>query len=119
MQLAACDHTFAPGLDNSNFASLFPSLAFTNKQIYDELVIHMLQTTEPLSFLYNEHKPVKIRTCFRNLLAKYPKDQAFNVIKHLNFPHTHHYNETRVGRVIDERNPDIELMLRCPRLVAI
>jgi hypothetical protein len=119
MQLAACDHTFAPGLENSNFASLLPSLASTNKQIYDELVIHMLQTTEPLSFPYNEHNSVKIRTCFRNLLAKYPKEQAFNAIKHLNFPHTHHYNETRVGRVIDERNPDIELMLRCPRLVAI
>jgi hypothetical protein len=119
LQLAVCDHTFVPLLDTSTLAPLLPSLAFANKQIYDELVLHMLQTTEMCSLLYIEHKPVKIATCFKNFLDKYSKAEAINAIKYLNFPRIHHYNETRVGRVIDERNPDIELMLRCPRLETI
>jgi hypothetical protein len=76
----------------------------------------MLQTTEWYDFKYEESKPFKIVRWFTDFLSTLPtildKDgqettQGFASIKRINFPHEHRYNERRIGKVINEQNPDI------------
>jgi hypothetical protein len=45
--------------------------------------------------------------------------EAFAAIKCICFPHKSKYNEHRIGRVVDEKNPDVTLMLKCTNLDTI
>jgi hypothetical protein len=76
----------------------------------------MLKTTDWFDILYESDKPLKIAKWFTCFLSTFPNYEAFKAIKRLNCPHAYQYNENRTGKVIDEQNPDIQLMLRCPNL---
>ncbi|CAE6997397.1 hypothetical protein CFE70_000477 [Pyrenophora teres f. teres 0-1] len=123
-ELTICDRQSDSELPTAKYAPWLPALAITNKQVLGEVTICMLQSTEWFEFKYEEAKPFKIVTWFRNFLATFPRvvvagletTEGFAAIKKLNFPHAGKYNEHRVGRVIDEDNPDICLMLKCRQL---
>jgi hypothetical protein len=104
------------GVCTTSYVHWLPDLAFVNKQLIGEVAIHMLETTELFEFLYNGYSPFKIVPLFTQFLSSFYQNEAFNAIKHINFPQAHRYNEHRVGKVIDEQNPDVQLMLKCTSL---
>jgi hypothetical protein len=53
---------------------------------------------------------------FDSFLATFPNNDGFKTIKQINFPREYTHNAFKAGRVIDERNPNVQLMLRCPSL---
>lgn len=103
-------------LATSRFAPWLPNLAFANKQAYDDFAIYMLRTTGWFKFSYSELKPTKILPWFINFLSTFPNNESFNTIKRIDFLREYAYNGMRKGKTIDEHNPDIQLMLRCPKL---
>jgi hypothetical protein len=109
----------AIGLYTARYVHWLPSLAFANKRLIGELTIYMLQTTEWFEFHYDAYKPFKIVPWFTQFLSTFHQNEAFKAIKQINFPHAYRYNERRVGNVIDEQNPDIQLMLHCTNLDTI
>lgn len=114
--LQLCDQSSRTPLATSRFAPWLPNLAFTNKQTYDELAINMLGATARFEFSYSELKATKIVPWFINFLSTFPNNEGFNAIKRIDFPREYAYNGMRRGKIIDERNPDVQLMLRCPKL---
>jgi hypothetical protein len=115
-ELTIRDRQSGNGLSTTKMAPWLPLLAFVNKQLLGEVTIHMLKTTDWFDILYESDKPFKIAKWFTYFLSSFPNYEAFKAIKRLNFPHAYQYNEYRTGKVIDEQNPDIQLMLRCPNL---
>lgn len=111
-----CDRGPDPCLPITKLTAWLPSLALTNKKMHDEVTKYMLETTGWIDFMYQEHRPVKIAFRFAEFLAAFPDEEAAKAVKRINFPHEHRYNERRVGKVIDEQNPDVQLMLACPKL---
>jgi hypothetical protein len=103
-------------LCTARYAHWLPQLAFVNKRLISEVTIYMLQTTEWFEFLYKGYKPFHIVPRFTQFLSTFHQNEAFNAIRQINFPNTHRYNECRVGKVIDDKNPDLQLMLRCTKL---
>ena len=87
----------------------------------------MLSTTKWFDFKYEEHKPFKIVRWFTDFLSTFPTvmvngvatTEAFAAIKCICFPHESKYNEHRIRRVVDEKNPDVTLMLMCTNLDTI
>jgi hypothetical protein len=127
-ELIICDRKSGKELPTAKYAPWLPDLAFTNKQVLGEVTICMLQTTEWYDFKYEESKPFKIVRWFTDFLFTFPTildknghetTQGFAAIKRINFPHEHHYNERRIGKIIDEQNPDVQLMLKCTELDTI
>ena len=120
-ELTMCDRNAGKelGLYTPKYAPWLPSLAFANKRIFGELTIYMLQTTEWFELFYNGYKPFKIVPWFTQFLSTFHKDEAFKSIKRIDFPNAYRYNECRAGKVIDEQNPDVQLMLRCTNLDTI
>lgn len=45
--------------------------------------------------------------------------EGFAAIRKLNFPHASKYHERRIGRIIDEKNLDICIILKCRQLDTI
>jgi hypothetical protein len=115
-QLRVCDQGSRTPLATSRFAPWLPNLAFTNTQTHDEVTVHMLETTDWFDFSYSEFKDFRIVPWFINFLSTFPDNEGFNAIKRINFPREYSYNAFRAGKLIDERNPNVQLMLRCPKL---
>ncbi|KAI2486457.1 hypothetical protein Ptr902_00590 [Pyrenophora tritici-repentis] len=126
-ELTICDRKSESELPTAKYAPWLPVLAFTNKQVLGEVTICMLQSTEWFIFKYEEAKLFKIVTWFANCLATFPRivangletTEGFAVIRKLDFPHASRYHEHCVGPVVDEKNPDICLMLECGQLDTI
>ncbi|KAG9185965.1 hypothetical protein G6011_02521 [Alternaria panax] len=126
-ELIVCDRHSEDELPTARFAPWLPDIAFASKQVLGEVTICMLSTTEWFDFKYEEHKPFKIVRWFTDFLVTFPTimvndmatTEAFASIKRICFPHESKYNERRVGRVVDEKNPDITLMLKCTKLETI
>jgi hypothetical protein len=94
-------------LSTARYAHWLPDLTFANRQLMGEVTIYMLKTTELFEFLYNGFNSFKIVPWFTQFLSTFHQNEAFNAIKHINFPNAHRYNENRAGKVIDEQNPDM------------
>jgi hypothetical protein len=125
--LIICDRYSENELPTAKYAPWLPILAFANKQLLGEVTVFMLSTTAWFDFKYEEHKPFKIVRWFTDFLSTFPTKvvddvattEGFAAIKRICFPHASKYNEHRVGRVVDEKNPDITLMLKCTKLETI
>jgi hypothetical protein len=92
-----------------------PAMAFTNKTVLGEVVVHMLQNTERIDLKYIWENPgFKIAIRFRNFLAAIPGGDGLNAVKYLNFPHTHWFNSEASSAT--PTNPSIELMTACLNL---
>ena len=123
-ELIICDRHSGNELPTAKYAPWLPPLAVTNKKLLGEVTICMLETTSWFDFNYEEQKPFKIVVWFAEFLSILPRitknevvtTEGFAAIKRINFPHEHHYNASRVGKVVDEQNPDIQLMLKCTEL---
>ena len=126
-ELIICDRHSGNELPTAKYAPWLPDLAFTNKQVLGEVTICMLSTTKWFDFKYEEHKPFKIVRWFTDFLSTFPTvmvdgvatTEAFAAIKCICFPHKSKYNEHRIGRVVDEKNPDVTLMLKRTNLDTI
>lgn len=118
-ELIMCDRSPGAYLAICKMTAWLPALALTSKKMHDEGAKYMLETTRWIDLMYQENKPVKIASRFAEFLSAFPDGQAAGVVKRINFPHEHRYNERRVGRVIDEQNPDVQLMLKCPKLETV
>lgn len=116
--LTMCDHESNNSVNfcTARYVYWLPHLAFVSKQLIGEVTIYMLQTTEWFEFLYKGNKPFRIVPWFTQFLSTFHQNEAFSAIRQINFPNAHRYNECRVGKVIDDKNPDVQLMLRCTKL---
>jgi hypothetical protein len=114
-----CDRGPGTCLPICKMTAWLPALALTSKKMHDEVIKFMLETTGWIDFMYQERKPVKIASRFAEFLSAFPDGQAAGVVKRINFPHEHRYNERRVGKVIDEQNPVVQLMLKRPKLETV
>jgi hypothetical protein len=117
--LKVCDRALNTGLTMTKYAPWLPALAFVAKQILGEVTIHMIRTTEWFDFVYHSRKSLKIVQWFTAFLSLFPSNKAFDAIRQIYFPSAGSYNKHRVGKVIDEQNPDIQFMLRCTSLETI
>ncbi|KAH7091358.1 hypothetical protein FB567DRAFT_518488 [Paraphoma chrysanthemicola] len=115
-ELSILDFDNEDNLAATKYAPWLPALAFAKKQVFGEVAVYMLRTTKWFDFVYMYDRPCKIVTWFTHFLSTFPHDEAFKTIKRINFPYAYHYNENRFGKVIDEQNPDVQFMLRCPNL---
>jgi hypothetical protein len=125
--LIICDRHSGDELLTAEYAPWLPNLAFPNKQLLGEVSVCMLSTTKWFDFKYEEYKTFKIVRWFTDFLSTFPTvmvdgvatTEGFKAIKRIGFPHASKYNEHRIGRVVNEKNPDITLMLKCTKLDAI
>ncbi|KAF2123368.1 hypothetical protein P153DRAFT_371694 [Dothidotthia symphoricarpi CBS 119687] len=115
--LIACDNqepaAFPPPETGRAPQGWLPALAFANKQMLGEVVVHMLERTERYDLKYEYREPrSKIATWFRRFLESIPNGQ--NAIKYLNFPHMSWFNHMCTPPA--PTNPSVELMVACRRL---
>jgi hypothetical protein len=114
--LIACDNqtqNVFPRLETARAPpGWLPALAFTNKTVFGEVVVYMLQNTERIDLKYiRTNADFKIATWFRKFLASIPGGDGVNAVKYLDFPHKHWLNSVSATAI--HTNSSIELMAAC------
>ncbi|KAL5383178.1 hypothetical protein DPSP01_006153 [Paraphaeosphaeria sporulosa] len=97
------------------FPKWLPHLSLTNHQMRGEVLVHMLKTTDCITLKYNKDLAIKIAPRFIKFLRTFPANEGFEADRNLNFPHIHWYNYNNDGKTLAS-NPDVDLMLACPKL---